>query len=167
MKIKSFECPKLIKVYKRNNSWNIRHLVDGTFVPENQRTSEPAYYIVDCWIYGQPTTTHSFAALHCDWLNIWISGATVLCKKCKWSWLKPGRCVCLTTGEDWVELILLVHYVCARLGALYSVLVGAQSHYIEVARWGISIRTSPNLIFCSYKIENQSKTASMSFSRLD
>ena len=27
---------------------------------------------------------------------------------------------------------MLVHYVCARLGALCSVLVGAQSHYIEV-----------------------------------
>ena len=112
---------------------------------------QPAYYIVDCRLYGQPNTTHSLAPLHCDWLNIWISGATVLRKKCKWSWLKPGRCVCLTTGEDWVELILLVHYVCARLGALYSVLVGAQSQYIEVARWGISIRTSPNLILFSKK----------------
>ena len=31
--------------------------------------------------YGQPITTHSLAELHCDWLNIWISDATVLRKK--------------------------------------------------------------------------------------
>ena len=39
MKIKSFECPKSIKDYKKNNSWNIRRLVDESFDPANQRTS--------------------------------------------------------------------------------------------------------------------------------
>ena len=52
-----------------SDAWSTRNL--------SRRTSEPAYYIVDCWIYGQPITTHSLDALHCDWLNIWISGALV------------------------------------------------------------------------------------------
>ena len=33
MKIKSFECPKCIRSY---NAWNIRRLVDESFVPTNQ-----------------------------------------------------------------------------------------------------------------------------------
>ena len=36
-KIKSFECPKSIRNYKKNNAWNIRHLVNDSFVPANQR----------------------------------------------------------------------------------------------------------------------------------
>ena len=36
MKIKSFECPKSIRNYKKNNAWNIRRLVDKSFVPANQ-----------------------------------------------------------------------------------------------------------------------------------
>ena len=39
MKIKSFECPKSIRNYKKNNAWNIRRLVDESFVQANQRTS--------------------------------------------------------------------------------------------------------------------------------
>ena len=42
MKIKSFECPKSIRNYKKNKAWNIRRLVDESFVPANQQTSEPA-----------------------------------------------------------------------------------------------------------------------------
>ena len=37
MKVKSFECPKSIRNYKKNNAWNIRRLVDNSFVPANQR----------------------------------------------------------------------------------------------------------------------------------
>ena len=37
MKIKSFECPKSIKKYEKNNAWNIRCLVDESFVPATQR----------------------------------------------------------------------------------------------------------------------------------
>ena len=33
-----FECP--VRNYKKNNAWNIRHLVDESFVPVNQQTSE-------------------------------------------------------------------------------------------------------------------------------
>ena len=40
MKIKSFECPMSIRNYEKNNAWNIRRLVDESFVPANQRTSE-------------------------------------------------------------------------------------------------------------------------------
>ena len=37
MKIKSFECPKSMKNHGKNNAWNIRRLVDESFVPANQR----------------------------------------------------------------------------------------------------------------------------------
>ena len=40
MKIKSFECPKSIGNYeKKKKNWNIKRLVDGSFVPSAQRTS--------------------------------------------------------------------------------------------------------------------------------
>ena len=52
MKIKSFECPKSIRNHEKNNSWNIRRMVNESFVPATQQTSKPAYYIVDCWISG-------------------------------------------------------------------------------------------------------------------
>ena len=35
----SFECPKSIRNNKKNNAWNIRRLVDKSFVPSNQQTS--------------------------------------------------------------------------------------------------------------------------------
>ena len=39
-KVKSFECPKSIKNYeKKDNAWNIRRLVDSSFVPSTQRAS--------------------------------------------------------------------------------------------------------------------------------
>ena len=37
IKIKSFECPKSIRNYEKNNAWNIRRLVDESFVPATQR----------------------------------------------------------------------------------------------------------------------------------
>ena len=39
IKTKSFECPKSIRNYKKNNASNIRRLVDESFVPANQQTS--------------------------------------------------------------------------------------------------------------------------------
>ena len=40
MKIKSFECPKSIRNYeKKNNAWNIRRLVDESFVLSTQQPS--------------------------------------------------------------------------------------------------------------------------------
>ena len=39
MKIKSFECPKSIRNYEKKNTWNVRHLVDESFVPSVQQTS--------------------------------------------------------------------------------------------------------------------------------
>ena len=39
IKIKSFECPKSIRNYKKNNAWNIRRFVNESFVPANQQTS--------------------------------------------------------------------------------------------------------------------------------
>ena len=32
IKVKSFECPKSVKILKKNNTWNIRRLVDDSFV---------------------------------------------------------------------------------------------------------------------------------------
>ena len=39
MKIKSFEFPKSIRNYEKKDTWNIRCLVDKSFVPSAQRTS--------------------------------------------------------------------------------------------------------------------------------
>ena len=39
MKIKSFECPKSIRNYEKKNTWNVRRLVDESFVTSAQRTS--------------------------------------------------------------------------------------------------------------------------------
>ena len=35
----SFECPKSIKSIKKNNTWNIRLLVDDSFVPSSKQPS--------------------------------------------------------------------------------------------------------------------------------
>ena len=48
-KIKSFECPKSIGNYKKNNAWDIRCLVDESFVPANQRTSVLCCRLSDLW----------------------------------------------------------------------------------------------------------------------
>ena len=37
IKIKSFECPKSIESLKNNNTWNIRLLVDDSFVPSSKQ----------------------------------------------------------------------------------------------------------------------------------
>ena len=37
IKTKSFEGPKSIRNYEKNNAWNIRRLVDESFVPLTQR----------------------------------------------------------------------------------------------------------------------------------
>merc|ERR1712051_984568 len=39
LKIKSFECPKSIKSIRKNNAWNIRLLVDDSFVPFSKQPS--------------------------------------------------------------------------------------------------------------------------------
>ena len=39
MKIKSFECPEFIKNNEKKNAWNIKRLVDDSFVPSAHRTS--------------------------------------------------------------------------------------------------------------------------------
>ena len=39
IKIKSFECPKSIKSIKKPNTWNIRLLVDDSFVPSSKQPS--------------------------------------------------------------------------------------------------------------------------------
>ena len=39
IKIKSFECPKSLKSIKKNNTWNIRLLVDDSFVPSSKQPS--------------------------------------------------------------------------------------------------------------------------------
>ena len=39
MNLKSFECPKSIRNYEKNNAWNIRHLVAWSQGQTNQQTS--------------------------------------------------------------------------------------------------------------------------------
>ena len=40
IKIKSLECPESIRNYEKNNTWNIRHLVDESFVPEHNPVTQ-------------------------------------------------------------------------------------------------------------------------------
>ena len=49
IKMKSFEWPKSMRNYKKNNPWNIRRLVDESFVPANQRTSVLYWRLSDFW----------------------------------------------------------------------------------------------------------------------
>ena len=49
IKIKSFECPKSIRNYKKNNAWNIRCLVDESFVPSTQRASVLYWRLLDLY----------------------------------------------------------------------------------------------------------------------
>ena len=37
--MKSFECPKSIKSMKKNDTWNMRLLVDDLFVPSSKQPS--------------------------------------------------------------------------------------------------------------------------------
>ena len=37
--MKSFECPKSIRKYEKNNAWNMRRFVGGSLGQTNQQTS--------------------------------------------------------------------------------------------------------------------------------
>ena len=58
IEIKSFECLKVYKKYKKNNTWNIRLLVDDSFVPSYKQPS-----VIDWRIFGLKTN-----AKHLSWL---------------------------------------------------------------------------------------------------
>ena len=49
IKIKTFECPKSIRNFEKNNAWNIRHLVNELFVPLTQHASV-LFWRLFCWI---------------------------------------------------------------------------------------------------------------------
>ena len=49
MKIKSFECPKSIRNDEKN-TWNVRHLVNESFVPANQGISVLYCRFSDFWV---------------------------------------------------------------------------------------------------------------------
>ena len=49
MKIKSFECPKSIRNYEKNNAWNIRRLVHDLFNPLSKRPSVLYCKLTDFW----------------------------------------------------------------------------------------------------------------------
>ena len=42
----------LQEIMKNYNTWNIRHLVDESFVQATNLPIDPAYYIEDCRIYS-------------------------------------------------------------------------------------------------------------------
>ena len=82
-----FECPKSIRNYKKNNAWNIRHLVDKSFVTVNK---QPAYYIANCRIlhmeerkgrkiWVMTLTPSSFLSANCRWHML---------LHCKHSWVR-------------------------------------------------------------------------------
>ena len=50
IEIKSFECHKSMRNYKKDNAWNIRLLVNESFVPANQWTSVSYCRLSDFWI---------------------------------------------------------------------------------------------------------------------
>ena len=52
MKIKNFECPKSIRNYEKKNTWNVRPLVNESFVPSAQQTSVLYCRLSDFW--GSP-----------------------------------------------------------------------------------------------------------------
>ena len=49
VKIKNFECSKSIRNNEKNNTWNIRSLVNGSFVQASQRTSVLYCRLMDFW----------------------------------------------------------------------------------------------------------------------
>ena len=51
---------KSIRNYEKDNPWNIRYLVESHL---SKQTSEPAYYIVDCRIFGSLATVPSHKKL--------------------------------------------------------------------------------------------------------
>ena len=61
MKIKSFECPKSIRNYKKNNACNIRRLFKDSFVPSSQRTS-----ILCCRLSDFKSNNKLLLKLHVD-----------------------------------------------------------------------------------------------------
>ena len=49
IKIKSFECPKSIRNYEKNNAWSIRHLVDDLLVPSSKQPSVIYCRLTNLW----------------------------------------------------------------------------------------------------------------------
>ena len=79
MKIKSFECPKSMRNYKKNNAWNIRRLDEESFVPANQQSSVLYCKLSDFWVgvvlcpfasYG-PVVTGGWPTLQFAKKNFW------------------------------------------------------------------------------------------------
>ena len=82
MKMKSFECPKSIRNYKKkilgmSDTWSTSHL--------SHRSSIPAYYIANCWILELrfKTVERYFYCCHMKWPKFW--------KKCAILW-KSENC---------------------------------------------------------------------------
>ena len=79
IKIKSFECPKSISHYEKNNAWNIRRLVDELFVPSTQPASVLYWRLSDFkinkWI-NQSMQSYDFL----DQKSIWFFKNTFLLK---------------------------------------------------------------------------------------
>ena len=79
IKIKSFECPKSISNYEKNNTWNIRRLVDELFVPSTQPASVLYWRLSDFkinkWI-NQSMQSYNFL----DQKSIWFFKNTFLLK---------------------------------------------------------------------------------------
>ena len=63
MKIKRFECPKSIRNYEKKNTWNVRRLVNESFVPSAQRTSILYCRLSDFQFVSSPCWTIYFFRL--------------------------------------------------------------------------------------------------------
>ena len=62
MKIQSFECPKSLRRYGKN-TWNVRCLVNKSFVPSAQRTSVLCCRLLDFWILRHETSFYESSKL--------------------------------------------------------------------------------------------------------
>ena len=63
IKIKNFECPRSIRNYEKKNTWNVKRLVDDSFVPLAQQTS----YILDWQMSKLWRLSHSHHCLSSSW----------------------------------------------------------------------------------------------------
>ena len=73
MKIKSFEFPKSIKSIKKNNAWNIRLLVDDSFVPSSKQPSVIYCRLTDFELIHMYETFFERYQCTCLTISFWIA----------------------------------------------------------------------------------------------
>ena len=84
------------KLWQINNTWNIRHLFDESFIPATQRTSEPVYYIENCRISDfHRWTKYGSVAVNCEKKDGYLYALAFV------SELASCFCLCTLKGKHW------------------------------------------------------------------